>query len=350
MIAPLERARRLARRSRAVAPPNPWVGAVIERDGVVVGVGRTAHPGGPHAEVAALAAAGALARGAQMSVTLEPCAHHGRTPPCVDAIIEAGVARVEVGLIDPDPRVRGRGIQALQAAGVEVRLAPRAMRARLADDLAPYLSHRLRGRPFVVGKIACSLDGAVADRWGQSKWITQEAARELGHRLRAEVDAIVVGRGTFERDRPQLTARPGGRLARRQPVRVVASRRPLDVPEGFVVASESPGALLAAGAARGWVEVLVEGGPTLLGAYLAEGLVDELLVAIAPILLGDEHARHAVDLGEGRLLEDAIRGAWRAHRRVGEDLVAWVRLPAATALEDAYWGLESQVLGAIGCR
>lgn len=323
---------------------------MVERDREVVGAGRTAPPGGPHAEIAALAAAGERARGASMSVTLEPCAHHGRTPPCVDAIIDAGVARVEIGLVDPDPRVRGRGIEALQAAGVEVRVASRTERARLVDDLAPYLSHRLRGRPFVIGKIASSIDGVVADRRGHSQWITGEAARDLGHRLRAEVDAVVVGRGTFEQDHPQLTARPGGREASRQPVRVVASRRPLEVPEGFIVASEAPGAFLAAGADRGWVEVLIEGGPTLLGAYLAEGLVDELLVAIAPILLGDDHARHSVRLGEGRLLDDAIRGSWRSHRRVGDDLVARVRLPGATALEDAYWGLESQVLGVVGCR
>jgi len=343
--APLALARRLGLRSRGVASPNPWVGAlVVDASGVLVGRGRTQRPGAAHAEVVALEEAGERARGATMVVTLEPCAHHGRTPPCVDAIVAAGIREVQVGLVDPDPRVAGRGLAALEAAGVRVVLAPRPEVEPIVAELAPYLSHRLRQRPWVIGKVAMTLDAAVADREGRSRWITGEAARDLGHRVRAWVDAIVVGRRTFEQDAPQLTARPGGRVARHQPARLVASRHPLELPEGYERVGGDPAVLVRELGERGWLSLLVEGGPTLFGAFLDAGLVDEVLVAIAPLVLGDPEAQHAWRLAEPRLLGAALEGSWRTLGRRGKDQVAWLSLPSARELAEAYWAFEARVL------
>ncbi|MBX3287023.1 MAG: bifunctional diaminohydroxyphosphoribosylaminopyrimidine deaminase/5-amino-6-(5-phosphoribosylamino)uracil reductase RibD, partial [Actinobacteria bacterium] len=206
----------LAAAVRVATSPNPWVGCVIEAaDGRVFG-GATEPPGGAHAEVAALRAAGGAARGATAWVTLEPCSHTGRTGPCADALVEAGVARVVVALEDPDPRVAGRGIERLRAAGVDVEVGVEADAVR--EQLAPYLKHRSTGRPWVVLKLASSLDGRTAAPDGTSQWITGGAARADAHQLRAESDAIVVGAGTVRADDPSLTVRhvPG-----RSPMRVV---------------------------------------------------------------------------------------------------------------------------------
>ena len=201
----MRRALRLAGTARRTTPPNPWVGCVLVRDGEVVGEGATRPPGGPHAEIEALRAAGDRARGATAYTTLEPCSHHGRTPPCTDALLEAGVARVVVAIEDPDPHVAGQGIAVLRRAGVTVDVGTEADAATRL--LAPYLVHRAEGRSFVVLKTATSLDGRIAARDGSSRWITGPAARADVHELRADSQAVIVGAGHRAR-RPSLPHRP----------------------------------------------------------------------------------------------------------------------------------------------
>src|SRR4051794_4257601 len=203
----MDRAIALASAVRTRTSPNPWVGCVlVTRDGAVF-EGATAPPGGPHAEVVALAAAGPRTRGATVFTTLEPCAHHGRTPPCADALVSAGVARVVVGITDPDPHVAGQGIARLQAAGIETTVGVRA--EAVEEQLAAYLTHRRTGRPHVVLKLAPPLDGRPAAADGSSQWITGPEARADAHRLRAESDAVLVGAGTVRADDPSLTVRHG---------------------------------------------------------------------------------------------------------------------------------------------
>ncbi|HYT38061.1 MAG TPA: bifunctional diaminohydroxyphosphoribosylaminopyrimidine deaminase/5-amino-6-(5-phosphoribosylamino)uracil reductase RibD, partial [Acidimicrobiia bacterium] len=214
--ATMRRALELAASVRATTSPNPWVGCVIDPGAFE---GATQPPGGPHAELVALERAGDAARGATMVVTLEPCAHHGRTPPCVDAILAAGVAKVVVGVEDPDPNVQGRGIARLRQAGVEVEVGVCADEVRA--QLAPYLKHRSTGRPWVVLKLAASADGRTAAPDGSSRWITGEAARADAHRLRAESDAVIVGAGTVRADDPELTVRAA---EGRDPLRVVLGK------------------------------------------------------------------------------------------------------------------------------
>jgi diaminohydroxyphosphoribosylaminopyrimidine deaminase/5-amino-6-(5-phosphoribosylamino)uracil reductase len=280
--------------------PNPWVGAVVvparsAGGGPEVFTGATAPPGGPHAEAAALAEAGTAAASGTLYVTLEPCAHHGRTPPCTDAIIAAGIRRVVVGVVDPDPLVRGRGIETLRAAGVEVVVGQSS--DAVAEQLAPYLKHRRTGRPWVVLKLAATLDGGIAAPDGSSRWITGEAARRDAHRLRAQADAVLVGAGTVRADDPSLTVRlpPGDRWYRgpdAQPLRVVLGR----IPAGAAVAPalECTGALtdvLADLGGQGVVQVLVEGGARVAHSFHASGLVDRYVLYLAPALFGGDDAR-----------------------------------------------------------
>jgi diaminohydroxyphosphoribosylaminopyrimidine deaminase/5-amino-6-(5-phosphoribosylamino)uracil reductase len=276
--------------------PNPRVGAlVLDSGGLLVGRGVHAGPGSPHAEVLALEEAGDRAAGGTLVVSLEPCDHIGRTPPCTEAVLASGVARVLVGAEDPDPRVAGRGLARLRSAGVEVHSGIAAAEAEAIDPA--YFHHRRVGRPRVTLKAALTLDGWAAAADGTSRWITSEEARADGHRLRAEADAVVVGAGTVLADDPALTVRlPGYSGAQPRPV-VVAGRRRLPpgariwerhplvlapAPADYaaeVVAVPGPdgvdlGAGLAALAERGLLEVLVEGGPTLSGSLLRVGLVD----------------------------------------------------------------------------
>lgn len=314
----------LAARARYRSAPNPWVGCVLTQAGAIVGAGATEPPGGPHAEIVALHAAGDAARGATAYVTLEPCAHHGRTPPCAEALIAAGVRRVVVGIEDPDPRVAGTGIARLRAAGIEVEVGVGA--PAVAAQLAPYLHHRRTGRAFCVCKWAASIDGRTAAADGSSRWITGPAARADAHRLRAESQAVVVGSGTALADRPQLTVRLAEPRGPAAPWRVLLDARgrvPADPPlfdptlaPTLVITTEAapppvvdawraagakvevvgPGAhgqgvdlaaMLALLGSHGVLQACVEGGATLHGALRAAGLVDRLVVYVGATLLGD---------------------------------------------------------------
>ena len=302
----MRRAVELASTVRGVTSPNPWVGCVVVpggpgADGGSTFGGATSPPGGPHAEVAALAAAGGAARGATLYVTLEPCTHHGRTPPCTDAIVDAGVTRVVVGVEDPDPRVAGRGMAALRAAGVEVTLGVGADEIR--DQLAPYLTHRRTGRPWVVLKLAASLDGRIAAPDGTSRWITGEAARRDAHLLRAVSDAVLVGAGTVRADDPALTVRLDGVMAPRQPLRVVLGTAPpgARVHPALELSGDLGGVLDELGR-RDVVQLLVEGGATVAHDFHAAGLVDRYVVYLAPSFFGGDDAR-PLFAGRGRLAQ-----------------------------------------------
>jgi diaminohydroxyphosphoribosylaminopyrimidine deaminase/5-amino-6-(5-phosphoribosylamino)uracil reductase len=277
----LERALELAERGRGTTRPNPVVGAVVVAGGEVVGEGWHERPGGPHAEVVALAAAGARARGATLHVTMEPCSHHGRTPPCVDAVLAAGIARVVAGSLDPHPE-HGGGLERLRAAGVEVGLAEGELGFRARAQNEAWRTWAAKGRPFVTYKAAVTLDGRVTVPG--SRWVSGEESRREVHLLRAAADAVAVGMGTVLADRPLLTAREVG--AARQPRRLAFGRGPL--PDGIDLELRS-GPLaeeLAARAAEGVQSLLLEGGPTLATSFLREELVDKLLLFVAPIVSG----------------------------------------------------------------
>jgi len=268
----------LAERARPLSRPNPAVAAIIVKDGVVVGRGWTREGGRPHAEAGALAEAGERARGATAYVTLEPCAHRSqRGPACADLLAEAGLARVVVGVGDPDPRTSGEGIERLRAAGVETEFADhRACRTSLAG----YLARARLGRPFVTLKLALTADGFVARPDGTSKWITGEAARAHAHRERARSDAVLVGGGTLRADAPTLDVRLPG-LEARSPRRLVLTRG--DAANGWTKLSEPQGIH-----ALGDVQYLmIEGGAQVAQAFLATGLVDKIMLYRAPVAFGE---------------------------------------------------------------
>ena len=317
----MARALELARQGLGRTHPNPSVGAVLVRSGRVVGEGFTAPAGGPHAEVGALRAAGARAKGADLYVTLEPCAHVGRTPACVEALLPLGLRRVVIAAVDPNPRVRGRSIRRLRAAGVSVTVGVGEAEANAI--MAGYRSTMLRGRPLVMLKLASTLDGRIASRTGDARWITGAAARRRAHELRDVHDAILVGASTVRADDPELTCRiPGGR----DPVRVVVCGPRLDLPararvldvrtaptlivtaagadprrvaqlrrRGVAVApipgrrgNVSALALMRTLTARGITSVLVEGGATVAADLLHLGLVDRIAWFVAPSILGGD--------------------------------------------------------------
>jgi diaminohydroxyphosphoribosylaminopyrimidine deaminase/5-amino-6-(5-phosphoribosylamino)uracil reductase len=318
----MRRAEMLAATARSRTAPNPWVGCILVRDHEVVGEGATHPPGGPHAEVEALRAAGDRARGATAYVTLEPCAHHGQTPPCTDALLAAGVARVVVALEDPDPRVSGRGIAALRGRGVAVDVGVGAARARAG--LLPYLVHRREGRSLVLLKTAMTVDARVAAPDGTSRWITGAEARRDVHATRAQSQAVVVGAGTALADSPSLTVRDV-EPPPTPPLRVVLDARGRVPATGPLFDTQSaPTAVITTGAASddavatwlaagakvlvvapsttgvgvdlraafetlgglGVLQAMVEGGPQLAGALLDADLVDRVVAYVAPSLLG----------------------------------------------------------------
>jgi diaminohydroxyphosphoribosylaminopyrimidine deaminase / 5-amino-6-(5-phosphoribosylamino)uracil reductase len=363
----LARAIELAQRGAGAVRPNPVVGAVVARDGEILGEGWHREFGAAHAEVNAIEACGLEdLSGATLYVSLEPCCHEGHTPPCTDAILQAGLRRVVVGSDDPSEKASGRGLGILRDEGVEVLVADGelAASARLLNQA--FRKHSRVGRPWVLFKSAMTLDGKVATRTGDSKWISGEDSRELAHRWRASVDAVVVGIGTALADDPQLTARPDGLLAElpHQPRRIVfdtlgrlppssqlvsaAAEIPLTVVVSRAAAHADTDALEAAGVqvlvatgeneparvrsaldqlgALGIASALLEGGPHLAGAFLDAGEIDELRLFLAPLLLGGSAARDPLE-GKGvERISEALRALTFDCERIGEDLLISARL------------------------
>jgi diaminohydroxyphosphoribosylaminopyrimidine deaminase / 5-amino-6-(5-phosphoribosylamino)uracil reductase len=357
----------LAERGRGRTHPNPLVGAVLVNDGAVVGRGWHLGPGAPHAEAMALAEAGPAAAGATLYCTLEPCNHYGKTPPCADALVAGGVARVVVAARDPNPLVDGRGLERLREGGVTVALEEGRYGARAYEQNAAFMKYCLTGLPLVTYKAASSLDGKVAAAGGDARWISCLDSRRSVHELRARADAVMVGAGTVRRDDPELTVR----LAEgRDPVRVVVTHdgelppeakvlqtahatrtivlavrahdaaRRLLLMRGVELVEVGDGGLracLAALAERGLLDVLCEGGPGLAGGLLAAGLIDRLVLYVAPLIVG----RGAPDLFAAPAVA-AVADAWRLRdvrwREVCDDLLLTGTLAAG---DDAPGGERS---------
>ena len=318
----MRRAIELAGTARRRTAPNPWVGCVVVADAdgrAVTFEGATAPPGGAHAEVSALgAAAAAGATPVTVYSTLEPCAHHGRTPPCVDAIVAAGVRRVVVAVLDPDPQVAGRGVELLGQAGIEVVVGVGA--EAVTEQLAPYLKHRRTGRPWVVLKLATTLDGRTAAPDGTSRWITGEAARADVHRLRAHSDAVVVGAGTVRADDPELTVRTDP-VPEQQPLRVVLGQAPASARvHPAVELSGDLGAVLDELGRRGVLQVLVEGGPRVAHDFHQARLIDRYVVYLAPALLGGDDGRPLLAGPGAPTMAEIWRGRLVSVERLGDDL------------------------------
>ena len=319
----MARATALASAVRASTSPNPWVGCVLTATDGATFEGATQPPGGPHAERVALAAAGDRARGATVHCTLEPCSHQGRTGPCADALIDAGVAKVVFALEDPDPKVAGQGAQKLRDAGVEV--VEGVGRAAVADQLAPYVKHRTTGRPWVVLKLAASADGRTAAPDGTSQWITGPEARADAHALRAESDAVIVGAGTVRADDPSLTVRDA---EGDDPLRVVLGRAPAGAKVLPALELDGPlGEVLDELGRRDVVQAMIEGGASVAGQFHREGLVDRYVLYLAPALFGGDDARGLFAGPGAATIDDVWRGEVRSVRQVGAD----VRLELAPA-------------------
>jgi len=348
------RALELAERGRGWVEPNPLVGAVVVRDGQIVGEGWHARFGQAHAEVNALEAAGGASRGATLYVTLEPCCHQGKTPPCTGAIIRAGVRRVVAAMADPYSQVAGRGVETLRLAGLDVAIGVCETAAREIN--VPYLKLLATGRPFVIAKWAMTLDGKIATRTGDSRWVSGEAARPRVHELRGRMDGIVAGIGTVLTDDPLLTARPPGprtatrvlldaglrvpptsqivRTAKLAPVLVVHAA---DANPPNREALESAGceclaiplldgrlslaALLDELGRRRWTNLLVEGGAAVFGSFLDAGLIDEAWVFVAPKIAGGEAAKTPVaGLGAQRMADAIPVPNWSVEQ-IGDDVL-----------------------------
>jgi diaminohydroxyphosphoribosylaminopyrimidine deaminase/5-amino-6-(5-phosphoribosylamino)uracil reductase len=350
----MRRALTLARRARGRTSPNPLVGAVIVRRGRIVGKGFHRRVGEAHAEVAALRQAGASARGATLYVTLEPCNHHGRTPPCCDAILKAGIARVVAAMRDPNPVTNGRGLARLRRAGVRVRVG--VLEADARELNAAFCKTMRTGLPLVLAKIGQSLDGKIATARGRSRWITSPRARAQGHALRHAADAVLVGLNTVLQDNPRLSAR-GDRARAGRPVKVIVDSQLRTPPDAACLSANPPAptiiattvdrperravleergaqvlrfsprrgrvplrALLRVLARRGLQSVLIEGGGEVLASALAQRLVDRIIWFVAPVLIGGRRAPSSV-AGEGvTRLAQAPRLDGVRIRRVGPDL------------------------------
>jgi len=339
----------LARLAQGCVEPNPMVGAVLVRDGQVVARGWHEHFGGPHAEINALHDAqqqGIDPAGLMMAVTLEPCCHHGKTPPCVDALIDAKLARVIVAMMDPDPRVSGQGIAQLREAGITVDVGLCEQAARQLNE--PFIKRTSTGLPWVIVKWAQTLDGRIATRTGDSQWISNKASRQYVHQLRSRVDAIIVGVNTAIADDPALTAReveikrqalrividPNARLPRDAKMlhdkgpRVVVAGRDGDVP--FTGGDLSP-VLRYLADQHDAANVLVEGGAGLIGSLFTHGLVDQVLAFVAPKLLGDDQA---IPIASGMAVSRIV-DAWgltlRGVERLGDDVLLDYRTASAHA-------------------
>ncbi len=364
----LERAIDLAALGGSRVSPNPRVGAVIVRDGRVLGEGYHHEAGGPHAEVEAIRSASEQLGGSTIYVSLEPCCHQGRTPPCTDAIREAGIARVVVASDDPSAHACGRGLGILRDEGIDVISADGDLAARARMLNQPFRKHARTGRPWVMFKSAMSLDGKVATRSGDSKWISGEASRELVHEWRGASDAVAVGIGTALTDDPLLTARVGGSgsqtLASRQPRRVIfdsLAQLPLNArllddaakfPLTVVVSRAAPRTATDALEARGVhvvcatgqneqarvrsaldqlgaddvTSLLLEGGPKLAGVFLDAGEIDEIRLFVAPLLLGGRGARDPLESEGVESVSDALRSQTLSCDRIGDDLLLTARI------------------------
>ena len=367
---PMQRALDLAREAFGTTSPNPSVGCVIVRDGVVVGEGYTRPPGGPHAEVVALNAAGDAASGATVYVTLEPCSHHGRTPPCTDALIRAGVSKVVYAIEDPDTKVAGSGHAALKAAGIDVESGDGADES--ARVLEAYIKHRRTGLPFVVVKYAATLDGRIAASSGDSRWVSGSQTLAWAHANRPKLDAILVGASTVVIDDPQMTARPDGVESERQPLRVVLDSTGRIPTTAKVLAGGSKtlvvttsrssagwrSAIKATGAEvlvldggedgrvslramleelgrRGVLLLLVEGGGVVIGSFFDQRLVDKVTAVIAPMIVGAADAPAAVTGKGAAYMRDAVRLRDVEVERLGEDILVsgYPVWPALEAVE-----------------
>jgi diaminohydroxyphosphoribosylaminopyrimidine deaminase/5-amino-6-(5-phosphoribosylamino)uracil reductase len=354
----MESALALAKLALGQVSPNPAVGAVIVKNNTVVGQGYTQPPGSWHAEIAAIKQAGEKARGAALYVTLEPCCHHGRTPPCTRTIIEAGIMEVHLAMLDPNPLVSGRGRAELEQAGIKVYAGKHEQEA--ADINEAYTKYITTGKPFITAKFAMSLDGKIATRSGESRWISGEGARRYVHNLRYINDGIMVGINTVVADDPHLTARCcGGRggTVKKQPLRVIVDsvgRTPLSsrvlsepgktvIALGKVAAAEETAHFLRPGikivelpgegqrvdlnrlleVLGSWeiTSLLVEGGATLLGSLFDEGLVDKVIAFVAPVIIGGEKAKTAVGGNGVEKLANSIRLKHVTVERCGEDIM-----------------------------
>ena len=350
----MRRALELARAAVGSTSPNPPVGAVVVRDGQIVGEGHTQPAGEDHAEKVALRQAGELAHGSRLYVTLEPCSHHGRTPPCTDTIIASGVSEVWASVLDPNPQVSGKGLEQLRQAGI---LAALGEGREDAEELvAPHAKFITTGTPLVTVKFAMSLDGKIATRSGDSKWITSEKSRRYVHTLRAQSDAILAGIGTVLADDPQLTARDAdGAPLPRQPLRVIVDskgrlsadaallRQPgrtlvfmsdetaarqsgLESPRAeWVLASGDDGrvdlsAMLSELGRRQITSLFVEGGGTVLGSLFDEGLVDRVIGFVAPVIVGGDAAPSPVSGSGVERIADALRLHGVRLERFGDDV------------------------------
>ncbi len=349
----MKRALRLAERGRGRTSPNPMVGAVLVKMGRVIGEGYHHKAGEPHGEILALKEAGEDARGATLYINLEPCTHYGKTPPCAPSVINAGIRRAVIGMEDPNPLVRGKGVEILRNAGIEVTLGILENECqKLNEAFTKYIQTK---EPFVILKVASTLDGKIATRNGQSKWISGEVSRRWVHRLRDQVDGVVVGVGTILKDDPLLTSRIRGG---RDPYRIILDSR-LRIPEEALVIKENPSKtilaitelasneklarleekgvhiikfdpeggkvplkpLLSKLGEMGMISILVEGGSEVNGSFLSKGLIDKILIFFSPKLIGDREApgiftgREIKNLNEATLLYDI------SLRRTGEDLL-----------------------------
>ncbi|MDO8588136.1 MAG: bifunctional diaminohydroxyphosphoribosylaminopyrimidine deaminase/5-amino-6-(5-phosphoribosylamino)uracil reductase RibD [Armatimonadota bacterium] len=347
---------RLARRGRT--SPNPMVGAVVVKDGVVAGQGFHPKAGEPHAEVLALRRAGEQASGAALYVTLEPCCHFGRTPPCVDTVIESGVSRVVAAMTDPNPKVAGRGLAALRKAGIEVFVGVLEREARALNEA--YIKYITTGFPLVTLKMAMSLDGKIATHTGESRWVSGEQSRCLAHRLRSKADAVVVGAGAALADDPQLTARHG--RPKWQPARIIVDESARISPDARIFQSDGGPAIIAttrsaaeadvrkleaAGsrilvvdekdglvdlaalfrslAELGMIDILLEGGGELNAGALEARLVDKVVVFVAPKIIGGRAAKTPVEGRGTATMAGALRLTDLKARRCGEDVMITAR-------------------------
>ncbi len=366
----MRRALRLGKKGLGYTTPNPAVGAVVVSNGEVVGEGYHQKAGTPHAEIHALRAAGDRARGADLYVTLEPCNHTGRTPPCTHAILKAGIRKVVIGTTDPNPKVTGGGAGFLRDHGLEVKEG--LLREECRSLIVPFVKHILTGIPWVRSKVACSLDGRTATHTGHSKWITNQQARRSGHCLREMSDAILVGKGTILADDPRLTCRKSG--ARRDPVRIVLDSKlgidpschicHLDSPAPTIIvgvegrAEEEKKKALEATGAEVWLmppdnmgkvdisillrelgnygiqSILVEGGATVHGTFLDQGYVDEVFFYFAPLVIGGVDSRPAIAGIGAAELGTATRLSQVRYHKLGDN---WMIHGMATDV-NSFWG------------